>query len=362
MIKINLEQVCFSLNNNCNKNCNDCYVDCSAHNTKSVSIEDISLFLDFIIANNESTNNEVSIDFMGGEMSEYPDLDKLATILKQKLGQFKITDMRVTTYAEESKNLEDFVSSMIDVVDRVRYFIIRDLKNGLDYNTIKYVENVSNIDKKVSPTVEHVLRPVDIHQFHKLLKLAYENEFISLDICYPCGDKDFTKDQLEQLCEIYRDFLVKTNYNEASNITSFGVRSSMFPIEDIHHVLIRMQRDNKESHCKPFTSEIWLSPSGNIFPCAHMIKYDSYFEYNNIRILTLDKTKYFSNKLNNLFNVDINDVECCECSMKDFCLQCKILPEIVDLKNLNNVNKPTDKCRRVYDHVKSYIEVIYYDN
>ena len=124
MFSINLEQICFSLNDNCNKNCNDCYVGCTTHNSHSVPLDKVEKFLEFITVNNESANRHISIDFMGGEMSEYEHLDSLSRIIKDFTKSYIIDDMRVTTYAPRSDNLIKFVNDMMECVDHLRYFSI----------------------------------------------------------------------------------------------------------------------------------------------------------------------------------------------------------------------------------------------
>lgn len=356
MFSIKLEQICFSLNNNCNHNCNDCYVECKRSNTESVSINEIECFLKFVTDNNISKNKHISIDFMGGEMSEYPSLSELAKLIKKYTKDYIIDDIRVTTYADKSDNLINFIKDMIDVVNHVRYFIIRDLTNGLDAKTVDYVNLVSTINDKVKPVVEHVLRPKDIPSYKNLLRLAYQHKYISLDICYPCGVTDFQKCDLDNLTRIYNDFICKCDIKEDIDFTT---RVSMFDINhnSIHDIMSRIKnQEYTKSKCKPFTSELWLSPRGNIFPCAHMIKYDDLFDYNNVAHIN---QSYFKNELTNKFILDKNDEMCYHCVAKSFCLQCKILPEILDMDKLSNINRVQDKCDRVLNHIKSVLENIH---
>ena len=356
MFSINLEQICFSLNDNCNKNCNDCYVGCTTHNSHSVPLDKVEKFLEFITVNNESANRHISIDFMGGEMSEYEHLDSLSRIIKDFTKSYIIDDMRVTTYAPRSDNLIKFVNDMMECVDHLRYFIIRDLSlNELDQETIDYVERVSLLGDKVNPVVEHVLRPKDIPVYDKLLGYANQYNFVTIDICYPCGATDFTESDLNDLTTIYNDFKRK---NTILNDIDFANRVSMFEINysNISNIMQKIQKNKYiSSMCKPFSSEIWLSPRGNIFPCAHMLKYDQLFDHNSVD--ELNET-YFTNELNNKFIIDKNDELCHHCVVKSFCLQCKILPEILNMSDLNNINRTQEKCDRVLNHVKSTLENI----
>lgn len=340
------------MNNYCHKNCDDCYVNCSDELT-NVKLSDIEAYIRFLFKHNKSDSREINIDFMGGEMSKYPHLYELAKLLNKVCLEFnyKVNDVRVTTYLGKSDDLILFCKTLN--YKSLRFYIIRNLLESNIFNDIEYCKFASRL-RSASVVLEHVFRSYQIPHFKQLLDMCKTYEFIHIDICYPCGDigHDFTSNELDLISKIYYDF-IRVNEVDAD----FTRRVYLGQVDhSINYCELAINTLNT-SKCNPFTEELWLSPRGNIIPCAHLVKYDKLFDHNNINVINKDSILFFTNIDNIKYISQSIDSDMCEhCIVKPWCVNCRILPELMNIASEQHVVNSIHKCNRTLTMVKVFMQ------
>lgn len=353
-----IKRISYTLTNNCNLFCKNCFQNANNRHTKQLDIEDAILTTKFVIDNNTNPNKDIEITLIGGEPMLYNNFKGLKECFKILFDNgYTIKILRIftngTMYPNDLRELLEYISNN-GFKDKIHFYLTKDFLEDKPTRINIYNKSSNEIIDKIKNeilkdgyncNIQYIFTKLDVKNYKEILYKIYNDKTIKLDYGYP-EKSDLTYKDFEYMLDCLYDF-IKENKIELD----FLYRCGMNILGNLLNK-VPLFNEFETTLCDPIKGEFTVSPKGYIIPCIKLLEKEDRYKELSINNVIKNPKLLFENeeilKLINYENVNFEGKKCNECIMKQYCVPCRLLPTLIDLNQKEHINNPKEKCERIF--------------